>query len=497
MSGRSAALLASLGVALVALSGLPGTVANHPQTGSGKAVAFDHKTGNEWWVEVVLSGQDAGSAAKVEAMGDGGPWVALAHRPEWGAGTWAGSFRIEPGHRVQFRASWSGGAQQASCWFTHPAGAEQCAGAFDATWSGVRGNEWWVEAVIKANAPIDAVLLTIDCSTSRDPEDMVYRADWGKWVLGGVHIPAGSRVTMTAIGAGDSDDSGGYTWPQATPASGCQAPAPAFTAAFTNVKGNEWWVEAKVTASGPLSGVDARVGCTGPWKPLALRSWGNWAASFHVPRGSLVDFRATSASGATDLSDSAYVWPAATPAEPCAPAWPRAGSHADVRFRNEDRWADVDGEHYRKADGLVHAEWTGTEWQGTCEMLVTTRSPAGTWTNRTEGYEWDLAPPKGTVPATVGGTALLEVIGNCAKSGVPDVPVVGRETRAFSIRTSSGDPVPIDAYHGQRSDSGFHEDYWWDARHGLMLSWDVDVFGSQNSSHNDGWLLDTDAQFAP
>ena len=97
--------------------------ANHPQTDSGKTIVFDHKTGNEWWVEVILSGQDAGSVATVLARDTDGPWVAL-EKKSWGA--WAGSFHIEAGNDVRFRAMWAGSLQQDSCWFTHPAGVEQC-----------------------------------------------------------------------------------------------------------------------------------------------------------------------------------------------------------------------------------------------------------------------------------------------------------------------------------------------------------------------------------
>jgi hypothetical protein len=502
----------AVAVLLAAFSLLPLALANHVQTDSGKAIVFDHWKGNEWWVEVHLSGQDAGSVAKVEAMDDGGPWVAMTSHPEWGFGDWAASFHIEAGHRVQFRASWAGGAQQVSCWFTHPAGVEQCGTssssstttspppppAFDATWSNVKGNEWWVEAVIKANTPIYAVLLDI-CGSGMESADMTYHADWGKWTLGNTHIPAGSTIVMTAIGDGGSDASGGYVWPQATPTTGCAPPPPAFAATFTNVKGNDWWVEAKATGTEPIAGVDARVGCdSGPWTPLTLRSWGSWAASFHVVPGSHVDFRAHASSGATDLSDHAYVWPAATPTDACDHPWPRASSFADVRFRDNLREFDSNGaETYTEWDGLVHAYWTGTAWDGTCEQRVSRMDASGAWSNVTEHYQWDTAPPMGQVPATVGGVADLQTASSgCSLSGLPDQPVTGRETRTFSIRSMSGDFVPIDAYHASDSSTGGFSDEWWDAQHGLMLQWDSHSSSQFHSSNRHGWLLNTDARFA-
>ena len=65
---------------------------------------------------------------------------------------------------------------------------------------------------------------------------------------------------------------------------------------------NEWWVEVIVESDATVKAVHARVN-GGTWTALTLQDWGHWAKSFNVPRGSQVQFRATSASGATDLSE--------------------------------------------------------------------------------------------------------------------------------------------------------------------------------------------------
>jgi hypothetical protein len=94
------------------------------------------------------------------------------------------------------------------------------------------------------------------------------------------------------------------------------APLPSnFDAEFSGVKGNNWWVQVDVWTNEPFAGVDARVDC-GIWRPLAKQNWGSWAASFHVPTGSVVDFRARAFDGATDHSGG-YVWPNATPTGGC------------------------------------------------------------------------------------------------------------------------------------------------------------------------------------
>ena len=94
-------------------------------------------------------------------------------------------------------------------------------GTFDASYSNVKGNEYWVEVVVTANQPVAGVFAYIgDCN--RDPADMTYRADWGKWVLGNTRVPTGTKVVFEAYSTqGGSDRSGGYIWPYATPTSGC------------------------------------------------------------------------------------------------------------------------------------------------------------------------------------------------------------------------------------------------------------------------------------
>ncbi|MCA1811841.1 MAG: hypothetical protein LC623_07525, partial [Halobacteriales archaeon] len=203
MRAPPAAMLATLLLAF----GLP-VAANHTQAlPDGRGVAFQDGGGNEWWVQVRLGGSAGPTASGVQAMDTNGPWVALAPQTWTSDHTWwAGSFHIEPGHQVRFRANFGADAVE-SCWFTHPGAAEQC---------------------------------------------------------GGTPPP----------------------------------PPPGFTATFSGVKGNEWWVQASVGASEPLAGVDARAGCVAAWTPLAKQSWGGWAASFHIPSGSKVDLRARSASGA-------------------------------------------------------------------------------------------------------------------------------------------------------------------------------------------------------
>lgn len=277
----------------------------HPQAASGGVIVFDHRSGNEWWVEVTLSGGASGSVAAVRAMDTGGPWVPLTKR-SWGA--WAASFHIEPGNRVMFQASWAGGDQADSCWFTHPAGLEQCGASagFDAQFSNVKGNNWWVEARVTANNPVAAVDARLNCAG--DWRSLTLR-DWGAWAAS-FHIPSGSKVDLRARAQDGSNDlSGGYVWPQATPTDGCGTPpqpAP-FRAEFKRVRGNVHWVETDVTANQAVAKVQVRFDGA-RWFNMTQTNWGSWARGgdyFGMPR---VEFRALALDGASDVSYQGWLW---------------------------------------------------------------------------------------------------------------------------------------------------------------------------------------------
>lgn len=111
-------------VLTAAIAAIPPTLANHTQTDSGKEISFDHKTGNAFWVEVVLGGSGASTVVRVEAQDEMNRIWRTLEKKSWGA--WGGSFAIAQGEDVRFRAFWSDGTQAVSCWFRHPEGAERC-----------------------------------------------------------------------------------------------------------------------------------------------------------------------------------------------------------------------------------------------------------------------------------------------------------------------------------------------------------------------------------
>lgn len=378
MRGRLAAVLL-LVLALLA----PVALAFHPGTGTvSRSVTFDHRTGNEWWVELVVGGPAAGSVVAAEARDTGGAWVPLTKR-SWGA--WAASFHIEPGHEVQFAVRFSDGKIQESCWFTHPQGVEQC-------------------------------------GASPEPAQ-----DW---------------------------------------------------AAFRPKAGNEWWVETYVDSGKPLAGVDARAN-GGAWISLAKRSWGAWAASFRVPDGSLVEFRARATDGATDLSGS-YRWSSATL----------------VTADRDETWP-VEGSYlkYRVAWG-VHASGSGPD----TVLNVTLTYSSQRWEAVCEGYtigygerqdhEWRavLEPPRGPTAASVGERVDVGVIDGCR----PDTYILHVTGGSTEPTAKRGATVIADTTAGRYEEPECHcyvDVAEWDRETGITIDW----HHSGSVTYDDGHLVDTDA----
>ena len=305
---RSTVLLATLLVVPLVVFAQPAPAA------TAFTAAFDPHDGNEWWVQTRVDA--SASLASVEARGPDGAWRALSLR-SWGS--WAASFHVPDGSLVTFRATSTGGETVTSGAFRWPGGEPADGGSappppssdFAAEFHGVGGNEWWVQASVRTDRSLAGVDSRVNGGAWRALADK----GWG-WA-DSFHVPDGSIVEFRARATdGATATSGGYRWPDATPTSGDGGSGGGadddgtFSATFSGVAGNEWWVQVSVKSSSSLAGVDARVD-GGAWRALADKGWG-WAASFHVPQGSIVEFRARATNGETALSGG-YRWPDATP----------------------------------------------------------------------------------------------------------------------------------------------------------------------------------------
>jgi hypothetical protein len=513
MVGPSLALFVLAGAVLAAVP----AGADHPQADRGRSVSFDHRTGNEWWVEVILGGADGSSVTSVEAQDTNGPWTALAKK-SWGA--WTASFRIEPGHDVRFRATWSDGDQLGSCWFTHPAGAERCPTTTSTTSTTTTstttsttqttsttsttgtapppgpitfdhrgGNEWWVEAAVSGATPT-----RVQAQDDGGPWTELAFKSWGAWA-GSFRIEPGHDVRFRAEVSGAWAESCWFTHPGGkTPTGGAtcsagSAPPPTQPfATFSGVKGNPYWVEARVAADRPLAGVDARVD-DGAWRPLALRDWGAWAASFHVPDGSYVDFRATATDGATAVSGD-YVWPSARPVGD----WPVAGSFVSYLIRTSG--GAPDGSWSQSTEARLRLAYDGASWAGRCVGSTTETDYTGTSTTSTFDLAVTGAPARATTTPQAGvafDPALLEssALAQCQQAQDAIVPEQ-EASHGTSLRDASGRQVALWTWIGGEPEdrSPYSSDVLvWETRFGLALDWSH----SGRGGGFDGHLVDTDA----
>ncbi len=170
-------------------------------------VAFDHRGGNEWWVEVQVDG----APSAVQAMRTGGGWNDLSLR-DWG--TWAGSFHIAPGNEVRFRAQVDGEWHD-SCWFSHPGGAlgsctteEEPTTPTATTFDHRSGNEWWIEAHIEPRPE------RVEARAEGGDWRSLTLRDWGTWA-GSFHIPPGQMVQFRAESSGGTwEESCWFTHPE-------------------------------------------------------------------------------------------------------------------------------------------------------------------------------------------------------------------------------------------------------------------------------------------
>lgn len=167
------------------------------------------------------------------------------------------------------------------------------AGAF----SGVSGNEWWVQAKVSGSPR------SVEARVNGGSWASMSWQSWGAWAVS-MRAPTGSTVELKATYGDGTTATAAYRWPDATPTSGGTTTS-SFTATFWGVKGNAWWVQTSASGTKPLASVAVRVD-GGSWVTLTKYDWG-YAKSVKAPAGSRVEFQATATTGETARS-STYTW---------------------------------------------------------------------------------------------------------------------------------------------------------------------------------------------
>ena len=172
------------------------------------AYAFQPTAGNNWWVQVKVTG---GMPAGVDARVNGGAWHPLTLR-SWG--DWAASFYVPSGAKVQFQAREAATATASACWRWTDRAPIDCgatatpAPTYAATFTNARGNAWWVETDVSG-----ANLAGVDARVNGGAWVALSKTSWGSWAKG-LSAPAGSTVQFRARdAAGSSALSPTYAWP--------------------------------------------------------------------------------------------------------------------------------------------------------------------------------------------------------------------------------------------------------------------------------------------
>lgn len=279
--------------------------ANHEQD---HGASFDHRGGNEWWVEVQMAGVDFRFWHPM-VKDDNSDWVSM-EQPSWAPddGYFVKSFHIEPGHEVRFKLV-NRGISYLSCYFSHPDGTERCDGSetFTVEWDNARGNEWWVESDLESSQPLHSVWAQIyDTGNHHKLE----QRSWGSWA-GSFYVPEDQLVQFLAQSdsTGDWVESDCYRWPAAETV---ECPPPEFRTSFNDARGDASWFEVDLFYShGEIARVDARVDW-GPWQPLEeiarTSRTATWGGPLEIPDGGLVEARAVAKDGQIECSAQAYRW---------------------------------------------------------------------------------------------------------------------------------------------------------------------------------------------
>ena len=227
--------------------------------------------------------------------------------------------------------------------------------------------------------------------------------DFRPWTYDGAPT-SGDHVAEFRIKASDGRvrcDEFGYHWPPDEEHSRVGVDGPIV---FANAKGNTNWIQINTYSVPNVVAVDVQVNA-GPWKPLKLQSYCDWAAAIEAPAGSTVTFRAFR----PDLSGEykVYTWP---PTEGDPPG-DRADTYYDHGGGNE-WWVEVDIEWDSKFPDSVHAcDSTGEckrlefkswgEWAGSFHIDGAVRFHAVAYGGMSDVYnEWScwFTHPEGKTP---------------------------------------------------------------------------------------------------
>ncbi|MEA3136296.1 MAG: hypothetical protein QOC71_577 [Thermoplasmata archaeon] len=177
----------------------------------------------------------------------------------------------------------------------------------------VSGNEWWVQ--VRMAGPDGASASSVGAMDTGGPWVPLQAQTWTSdhtWWAASFHLEPGHQVLFRASFP-DGVSNFQSCWfdhpsgvercsspsPSPSPSTSTSPPpSPSGSVLFTQVGGNEWWVQVRLAGSAGPSATSVRAMDTdGPWIPLQAQTWTSdhtwWAASFHLEPGHQVRFEAT------------------------------------------------------------------------------------------------------------------------------------------------------------------------------------------------------------
>jgi PKD repeat protein len=163
------------------------------------AATFSTNGGNAWWLATRVSANEpiAGVCASI----NGGACQPLTLQ-SWGE--WAASYSAPNGSRVTFTATSTLGHNATSPGYFWTSGVPWG----NATFSGVSGNNWWVQASVGSNLPVAGVCASVNGGTCQ----ALALQSWGGWAAS-IHAADNANVAFRAtLSTGQVVASAAYTW---------------------------------------------------------------------------------------------------------------------------------------------------------------------------------------------------------------------------------------------------------------------------------------------
>jgi hypothetical protein len=409
---------------------LAGPLASPLASASHFEASFQPRNGNEWWIQVKVTASAPVDA--VDARVNGGEWRPLDLKSY---GDWAKSYQAPTGSLVEFRAT-GGSEVVVSIAYRWPSGEPATApppppppppsGGSSASFQPRNGNEWWIQVRIAASERVVAADTRVDGGAWL----ALTLQSYGDWTTS-TRAPEGSRVQFRATGeSGAVATSGEHRWTSGEPIGGAPPPPPppppgGYAASFEPRNGNEWWIQVRVQAAPAPAAVDVRVnGAT--WRPLELKSYGDWAKSYQAPTGSVVEFRAATAGGEAAVSGR-FAWPSGTPLDGGG-----GGNAAIVVQIDAGREiARVDAKLY----GVSIADWNPSDYHPTQHAAFVAylsalqpgilRWPSG---HSSQEYRWERGPATGDETRVLSAAHVESFLGLAREVGAEPLLAVNLKT---------------------------------------------------------------------